>query len=175
MATQWVSLATLRTGYGVIRSTETPNGSAAGEDAGASKGRGSDMITHYIQVERIRRRLEQLRQEADVLARRGAVVPAELLRGVIAEFEADLVVPLDTRITQQEALAGTGLSARSLSRRPREGEGTQANYMIRDLMAIVTDDADSEPARVPETTPAPNSVPAQSDMQAAIEAALRAA
>jgi hypothetical protein len=133
------------------------------------------MITHYIQVERIRRRLEQYRQDADVLARRGAVVPAEVLRGVIAELEADLVVLLDTRITQQEALAGTGLSARSLARRPREGEGAQATYMIRDLMALMADDSDPEPARVLETTPGPNSVPAQPDMEAAIEAALRAA
>jgi len=133
------------------------------------------MITHYIQVERIRRRLEQFRQEADVLARRGAVAQAELLRGVIAEIEADLVVPLDTRITQQEALEGTGLSARSLSRRPRDGEGAQATYLIRDLMGVMADDSDPGPNRVPEATRAGSSTPSQSNMEAAIEAALRAA
>jgi len=133
------------------------------------------MITHYVQVERIRRRLEQLRQEADVLARRGAVVQAEVLRGVIVDVEADLVVSLDTRITQEEALEGTGLSARSLARRPRDGAGAQATYLIRDLMGVMADDFDPGPNQVPEAARAANGTPSQSNMEAAIEAALRAA
>ena len=138
------------------------------------------MINHYVIVKQVQRELASWRADAAALERwqgEGAAAP---LKQAIRQLEACLIVDLDTELERHEVAEATGLSDRSIDRRPDNGErGPARRWAVRDLMEHHVPD-DREETVTASSIPAPVVTPArerkltkEERREAAVQAAMR--
>lgn len=99
------------------------------------------MVTHFMIVRQMKARLDKWRAEADTIERWQGEGAAEPLRCAIRDLEADLIVDLEEELDRDEAMEATGLSERSVYRRPYTGPWGDARWKVRDLIEYDVEEA----------------------------------